>query len=314
MVRVLDMGNLVHDGSKSLTARLLGRVKEGLEELRAPQASFAVNSLAALSKCHSLRHLDLSLISASISLSSLFHSLQFLTNLTSFHFPRSSCHPEMARLAPRWPPNLKELYISGDLRDDITYYFSTVTSDLVLLEIDKCLHLSGDFIVRILSLLGHSLKSLKIGWNMPRVRQGSLDSILSLVPNITILNISTQFISLDFFANAAKYVPPPHPLSYLTIDSSSRRFNYTLPDPLWDAVCDGGFGKLRRLRFTGIVDWTRLDSAKKSLEELGQLFEALEREDGSTKGGETGVWVSEDEGYGTLAGLARLRSSEETSW
>lgn len=41
LVRRLDMGNLVHDGSKSLTARLLGRVKGGLEEFVAPQASFA---------------------------------------------------------------------------------------------------------------------------------------------------------------------------------------------------------------------------------------------------------------------------------
>lgn len=41
LVRRLDMSNLVHDGSKSLTARLLGRVKGGLEDFVAPQASFA---------------------------------------------------------------------------------------------------------------------------------------------------------------------------------------------------------------------------------------------------------------------------------
>ena len=41
MVKVLDMSNLVHDGSKSLTSRLLGRLKDGLEDFVAPQASFA---------------------------------------------------------------------------------------------------------------------------------------------------------------------------------------------------------------------------------------------------------------------------------
>lgn len=41
LVRRLDMSSLVHNGSKSLTARLLGRVKTGLDEFVAPQASFA---------------------------------------------------------------------------------------------------------------------------------------------------------------------------------------------------------------------------------------------------------------------------------
>lgn len=45
MVRVLDMGNLVHESRKSMTARLLGRLKEGLEEFRAPQTSFAYEHL-----------------------------------------------------------------------------------------------------------------------------------------------------------------------------------------------------------------------------------------------------------------------------
>ena len=40
MVRCLDMGHIVHNGSKSLTARLLGRVKGCLEVFRAPMAPF----------------------------------------------------------------------------------------------------------------------------------------------------------------------------------------------------------------------------------------------------------------------------------
>lgn len=41
MVKNLDMSRLVHEGSKSLTARILGRCKMRLEEFTAPQASFA---------------------------------------------------------------------------------------------------------------------------------------------------------------------------------------------------------------------------------------------------------------------------------
>lgn len=41
LVKVLDMSRLVHNGRKSLTARLLGRMKGSLESFIAPQATFA---------------------------------------------------------------------------------------------------------------------------------------------------------------------------------------------------------------------------------------------------------------------------------
>lgn len=40
LVKILDMSMLVHNGSKSLTARILGRVKGSMEIFVAPQASF----------------------------------------------------------------------------------------------------------------------------------------------------------------------------------------------------------------------------------------------------------------------------------
>lgn len=40
LIRVLNLGRLIHHGSKSLTARLLGRVKCTLEVFVAPQATF----------------------------------------------------------------------------------------------------------------------------------------------------------------------------------------------------------------------------------------------------------------------------------
>lgn len=40
LVRSLDLCRLVHHGSKSLTARLLGRLKNNLERLVAPKATF----------------------------------------------------------------------------------------------------------------------------------------------------------------------------------------------------------------------------------------------------------------------------------
>lgn len=40
MIRVLDLSHIIHNGSKSMTARLLGRVKRAVVTFVAPQASF----------------------------------------------------------------------------------------------------------------------------------------------------------------------------------------------------------------------------------------------------------------------------------
>jgi hypothetical protein len=114
LVKSLDMGQLVHDGSRSLTARMLGRLKGNLEEFVAPQTSFSINSFAALSKCTHLKYLNLSLMSASISIKLLFHSLESLTELETLFFPRtSSVDAERDREGYAWPPKLKALHIAG---------------------------------------------------------------------------------------------------------------------------------------------------------------------------------------------------------
>lgn len=116
MVKAMDMGALVHDGSKSLTARLLGRLKGSLEEFVAPQASFSINSLAALSKCTHLKFLNLSLMSASISTKILFQTLKSLEQLETLFFPRTSSHDQdRDSVAYAWPPKLKALHIAGGM-------------------------------------------------------------------------------------------------------------------------------------------------------------------------------------------------------
>lgn len=54
LVRTLDLSRLVHHGSKSLTARLLGRVKIGIEVFIAPQASFGFVRLLSPPQFYSL--------------------------------------------------------------------------------------------------------------------------------------------------------------------------------------------------------------------------------------------------------------------
>jgi hypothetical protein len=134
------MGELVHDGSKSLTARLLGRLKGTLTNFVAPQASFSINSFAALSKCTRLKHLDLSLMSVSISLESLFHTLQALKNLETLFFPRTSSQGQEKHTIPyEWPPKLKALHLAGGIGDFfLTTHVANISESLERFSIQHC--------------------------------------------------------------------------------------------------------------------------------------------------------------------------------
>ena len=116
LVKVLNMGSLVHQGSRSLTARLLGRTKGSLEEFVAPQASFAMNCFPALSKCAKLKLLDLSLVSESPPLPELFKTVAHLERLRTFRLPRSAgfgVHHNNKSFA--WSPNIEDLSLSGGI-------------------------------------------------------------------------------------------------------------------------------------------------------------------------------------------------------
>jgi hypothetical protein len=133
MVKNLDMGSLVHDGSKSLTARLLGRLKGSLEEFVAPQASFSINSFAALAKCKNLKFLNLSLMSASISIRVLFQTLKSLDKLETLFFPRTSNQDEGRESPYDWPPKLQALHIAGGLSASNLF-----TASRIILNGDRC--------------------------------------------------------------------------------------------------------------------------------------------------------------------------------
>jgi hypothetical protein len=96
---------------------LLGRVKPSMEVFIAPQASFAVNCWAALSKCTHLRVLDLSLVSEAISFQSLNQTIRQLPDLRELYLPRcnSSYVAKDTSMNVRWPPILEHLSLSGSV-------------------------------------------------------------------------------------------------------------------------------------------------------------------------------------------------------
>lgn len=122
------MSKLAYQGSRSITARLLGRTKNNLRKFVAPQANWGVNCLAALSRCTKLQNLDLSLISEAMGYRDLANTVLKMTDLRVLTFPRSAARhkdDERVRVRMTWPQKLEELTLSGNLSElvdnDVSY-------------------------------------------------------------------------------------------------------------------------------------------------------------------------------------------------
>lgn len=202
LVKVLDMSRLVHQSSRSTTARMLGRTKDSLEEFRAPQASFAVNCLPALAKCQNLRSLDLSLVSESPPLPLLFRTVSHLSNLEIFRLPRSSgfgVHHNGDAI--EWPPKLAELSLSGGIDAHFLHGVVSFPQTLRSIVVEHCPLAKGYAITHLLRNAIRPLKNLeyiKIA-HMPRLSAHAMDDILFLLPQIKKLSISVDYITPAMF-------------------------------------------------------------------------------------------------------------------
>lgn len=200
LIKELDMGRLVHQGSKSMTARLLGRTKNNLEVFRAPQSSFAINCLPALAKCSRLRSLDMSLVSECPPLPELLKALVHLDNLQRLRLPRSAGYGSTSSREVQWPPKLRSLSLSGGVDNHILRgAFPHTLTDLV---IEHCPHMSSAVLTWFLAEFIRPLplfESITIA-HMPRFDERAMDDLLYLLPQVKRVCVSVDHITQDFFS------------------------------------------------------------------------------------------------------------------
>jgi F-box-like len=291
LVRRLDMGELVHNASRSLTARLLGRFKGNIEEFVAPQASFAINSFAALSKCTKLRHLDLSLISASISNKLLFKTLKSLQELETLFFPRSSSHDQelYTEQAYSWPPKLNALHLAGGIDSHfLQTHVVNAPPSLQRLSIQHCSQVQKPAVIDMLQTIGPLLQHLTIRHPMQQLWVGALDSVLDACPSLTALRISADFISDQMFSSL--YIQTPHPLRILDLECSPTAGADVgiSASAVYDCVEEGRLPDLRIVRVNARLAWGATERTRTDSSDLGEILE--EREIEKPLGIVTGVW------------------------
>ena len=302
LVRRLDMSALVHNGSKSLTARLLGRVKGRLEEFVAPQASFAfvslalyniyhakvlqiankgsINCLAALSKCTKLRRLDLSFVSESIPISDLLRSINPLINLAVLHLPRSSTTNAGTKERRTWPAKLQELHINGGLHSTSSITNHSLPLCLSNLSISNCPHLDAESLFDLLETLSPQLSKLSLLAPIPSIRyHPDLYNILNVLTNLTHLRLSVDLIYEPFFLYYLEYNPALASLTRLDLDCFDPDYctqvNLLV---LFDCLGYGMFAKVRVLGVHPKLGWNASHYGK-DLEDVSDLLKALARED-----------------------------------
>ncbi|KAI4234906.1 MAG: hypothetical protein LQ349_003491 [Xanthoria aureola] len=302
MVKELNMSKLVHDSTKSLTSRILGRLKDGLEIFVAPQASFAVNCLAALSKCHYLRELDLSYVSESIGLLQLLRSVSKLSRLEKLSIRCKLDYPA-DRGPPKvvWPPKLKALRLSACISGNDLMIFTTIPKSLVSLTLRHCRGLNGESIRTILMNSGDVLESFQFE---PRTSDSliyiDLPHWIEHAPRLRRLFIpaSSSSIRADYdFPIPLRYsAQNPHPLEHIEFDCThldlyGSELDY---EDIWLAIAEGYLGRVRRLGFRHQFNVQPWRTNRTELQDLDDLLRALAREDGqeaNIKEQDAGVYI-----------------------
>ncbi|KAH0345796.1 hypothetical protein KCU83_g7665, partial [Aureobasidium melanogenum] len=286
LVKVLNLGMLVHHSSRSVTARVLRRTEASLEEFVAPQASFAINSYAALSKSHNLRSLDLSLVSEAQPLDMLFKSLRSLHHLERLRFPRSSGFGANA-VDPDsiiWPQALKDLHISGGIDANFLYGIVHFPPALERLTIEHCPQAKSHAIRQLLSTLSRAhlpLKALSLS-HLPRLGISSLDPVLGLFPDLEELSVSVDYITPAIFNpdfqewhshDAPNFTD--HKLRMLTFTNSGNpgvddKFS---PIDVLLTLDEGSFPNLRQVKIAKSLGWDRGETRDETEALIDRLVE-----------------------------------------
>ena len=286
------MSRLVHNSSRSLTARLLGRLKPNLEEFVAPQASFAINSFAALSKCTKLRELDLSLISASISNKQLFQTLAPLEKLETLFFPRTSTGlTNRQEEEYKWPPRLEALHLAGGIDNNfLLHQLVNCPTSLARLSVQHCSQVSAPALLETLSKIGPQLQHFTIRHGMSKLQIGVLDTLLLLCPNLVALRIDADYISNNLF----EYIPNNHPLRILDLDCSPQAGADVEINPrvLYEVVEGEMLRDLRRIVVSARLAWSATETTRRDVGDLVEVLEDAEMD--RPLGEKAGVFVMKD--------------------
>ncbi|KAJ6092751.1 hypothetical protein N7486_008040 [Penicillium sp. IBT 16267x] len=198
MIHDLSLGQLVHQSSNSVTARLLSKASKNLVTFTAPRVSFSLNGLAALSKCQNLKYLDLSRVGdASLTFPQLKKAISKLVNLRTLHLP---IYIPLTRTLPTtgpWPSSLDSMILGGHIDPKIMESFDW-PPHVIELTLSKCKNVTVSLLHNILSNdnFQHSLTlfTVDVDCDVSRVELNESTSALSDLHVLEHIQVPTGLI------------------------------------------------------------------------------------------------------------------------
>ena len=240
------MSRLVYSGSKSLTARVLGRVKGQLQVFIAPATTFSLLAFSALAKCYHLRVLNLDYVIERIDTVQLLRTVGKLTRLEALSLRIGWVAPiDLPKFKDDlgFPPSLRRLTISGVWEPEAA---KILHKALERSKIDTLSIMIGGGMRRELTRAIHNmnLKSLRLDIAIRPTSPDWQTIVSSAVPDllhycrkVEELSIPLIFLSNMIFTNLGALSEPPYAMRKLIIHPSPIELTEPmLQDYLWDQM------------------------------------------------------------------------------
>ena len=160
-----------------------------------------ISSLAPLSKCQTLRSLDISKSMFELRLCDLLHALRNLGSLQTFSLPQSVFNShKVYDTSQRWPPNLKHLKFNGGFPCDKEYWLDMVQTwppTLTSLTSNDHNSLSSGFMPHVM-----------LGGSLPRITKLTLKGRPSReLHHIHFVEACPNLVELSLPISAAVFLP-----------------------------------------------------------------------------------------------------------
>ncbi|BFZ57634.1 hypothetical protein PYCC9005_004687 [Savitreella phatthalungensis] len=177
-----------------------------MREFTAAQASFTSYMISALGEWEDLRVLDLCYVCERFEMSKVVNACSSLPKLHTLRWPR--CQVSGVYPIRKYPPVLRSLSVRGGVRDDALRKMASPTAPaptpetLEHVSVSYSPTLGAPAVLTWLASMPQTLTKVEVTWPLIRFGHNALDALLLVLPQVTHVRVSVDYLSARFLENA----------------------------------------------------------------------------------------------------------------